>query len=95
MPSADVLGVIIGILFIIPTIYFIRTKDWDKVAWPFPYHIACLLHAIRRACDGWNDHSDRVLIRITVYSYRSSGLAHALKGGTPRCRNSLVKPRIL
>ena len=35
MPSADVLGVIIGILFIIPTIYFIRTKDWDKVAWPF------------------------------------------------------------
>ena len=35
MPSADVLGVIIGILFIIPTIYFIRTKNWDKVAWPF------------------------------------------------------------
>ena len=35
MPSADVLGVIIGILFIIPTIYFIRTKDWDRVAWPF------------------------------------------------------------
>ena len=35
IPSADVLGVIIGILFIIPTIYFIRTKDWDKVAWPF------------------------------------------------------------
>ena len=35
MPTADVLGVIIGILFIIPTIYFIRTKDWDKVAWPF------------------------------------------------------------
>ena len=35
MPSVDVLGVIIGILFIIPTIYFIRTQDWDKVAWPF------------------------------------------------------------
>ena len=35
IPSAHVLGVIIGILFIIPTIYFIRTKDWDKVAWPF------------------------------------------------------------
>ena len=35
MPSADILGVIIGILFIIPTIYFIRTKDWDKVAWLF------------------------------------------------------------
>ena len=35
IPSADVLGVINGILFIIPTIYFIRTKDWDKVAWPF------------------------------------------------------------
>ena len=35
MPSADVLGVIIGILFIIPPIYFIRTKDLDKVAWPF------------------------------------------------------------
>ena len=35
MPSADVLGVIIGFLFIIPTIYFIRTTDWDKVAWPF------------------------------------------------------------
>ena len=35
MPSTDVLGIIIGILFIIPTIYFIRTNDWDKVAWPF------------------------------------------------------------
>ena len=35
MPSADFLGVIIGILFIILTIFFIRTKDWDKVAWPF------------------------------------------------------------
>ncbi len=35
MPSADVLGVIIGILFIIPAICLIRTKDWDKVAWPF------------------------------------------------------------
>ena len=34
-PSADILGDIIGILFIIPTIFFIRTKDWDKVAWPF------------------------------------------------------------
>ena len=33
----------------------------------FPYHIACLLHAIRRACDGWNGHSDRVLLRITVH----------------------------
>ena len=61
----------------------------------FPYHIACLLHDIRRACDGWDGHSDRVLIRITVYSYRFSGLAHTLKGGTPRCLNSLVKPRIL
>ena len=29
------LGVIIDIPFIIPTIFFIRTKDWDKVAWPF------------------------------------------------------------
>ena len=35
MPSADVSGVTTGIRFIIPTIYFIRTKDWDKVAWPF------------------------------------------------------------
>ena len=33
MPSSDVLGVIIGIVFIIPTIYFIRTKDRDRVAW--------------------------------------------------------------
>jgi hypothetical protein len=35
MLPSDILGVIIGILFIVPTIYLIRTKDWDKVAWPF------------------------------------------------------------
>ena len=35
IPSADILGVIIGELSIIPTIYFIPTEDWDKVAWPF------------------------------------------------------------
>ena len=34
-PSADIIGDIIGILFIIPTIFFIRTKDWNKVAWLF------------------------------------------------------------
>ena len=35
MISYNILGAAIGILFIAPTIYLIRTKDWDKVAWPF------------------------------------------------------------
>ena len=29
------LGIMIGIFFIIPNIFFIRTKDWYKVARPF------------------------------------------------------------
>ena len=32
--SHDILGLIIGVIFIAPTIYFIRTKNWDSVAWP-------------------------------------------------------------
>ena len=32
--TAEIIGVIIGIAFIVPTIYFIRTKEWDSIAWP-------------------------------------------------------------
>ena len=32
--SPNLLGLIIGIIFIFPTIYFIRAKNWDSVAWP-------------------------------------------------------------
>ena len=32
--SPDILGVIIGVVFILPTIYFIRRKQWDRQAWP-------------------------------------------------------------
>jgi len=30
----DILGAIIGAVFIVPTIYFIRNKQWDSPAWP-------------------------------------------------------------
>ena len=96
MPSADVLGVIIGILFIIPTIYFIRTKDWDKVAWPFfliTLPVYYMLFGVL-AMDGTailNEFS----IRITLHYHRSSGMAHALKGGVACGRAGLVEPWIL
>ena len=32
--SPNLSGLIIGIIFIFPTIYFIRNKNWDSVAWP-------------------------------------------------------------
>ncbi len=32
--SPEVLGVIIGVAFIVPTIYLIRNKRWDSLAWP-------------------------------------------------------------
>ena len=32
--SPDVLGVIIGTGFIVPTILLIRSKQWDSLAWP-------------------------------------------------------------
>ena len=32
--SHDLIGLIIGIVFIVPTIYLIRKKQWDAVAWP-------------------------------------------------------------
>ena len=32
--SHDILGLIIGVIFIAPTIYFIRTKNWDSAEWP-------------------------------------------------------------
>ena len=28
------MGIIIGLVFVIPTIYFIRDKRWDAIAWP-------------------------------------------------------------
>ena len=32
--SPDLIGLIIGIVFIVPTIYLIRNKQWDALAWP-------------------------------------------------------------
>ncbi len=32
--SPDVIGMIVGIVFIIPTIYLIRKRQWDSAAWP-------------------------------------------------------------
>lgn len=32
--SPDVIGLMIGLIFIVPTIYLIRTKRWDSLAWP-------------------------------------------------------------
>ena len=32
--SPDLIRVLIGVVFIVPTIYFIRHKSWDSVAWP-------------------------------------------------------------
>ncbi len=32
--SPELAGVIIGLIFIIPTICFIRIKRWDSLAWP-------------------------------------------------------------
>ena len=32
--SPDLLGLIIGVVFIFPTIYLIKTKRWDTIAWP-------------------------------------------------------------
>ena len=32
--SPDLLGLIIGVVFIFPTIYLIKTKRWDAIAWP-------------------------------------------------------------
>ena len=32
--SPNVIGLIIGVAFIVPTIYLIRTKKWDSIAWP-------------------------------------------------------------
>ena len=32
--SHDLIGAIIGVLFVVPTIYLIRTKGWDALAWP-------------------------------------------------------------
>lgn len=32
--SPDLLGAIIGMVFVIPTIYLIRDKNWDSIAWP-------------------------------------------------------------
>ena len=32
--SPEILGVVIGVVFIVPTIYFIRRKAWDRQAWP-------------------------------------------------------------
>jgi hypothetical protein len=34
MFSYNLLGLVIGILFIAPTIYLVRSKNWDKLAWP-------------------------------------------------------------
>ena len=32
--SPNIIGLIIGIVFIAPTIYLIHTKKWDSIAWP-------------------------------------------------------------
>ena len=32
--SPDVIGLIIGVIFIVPTIYLIRSRAWDSLAWP-------------------------------------------------------------
>ncbi|MEM7002745.1 MAG: hypothetical protein AAF529_18290 [Pseudomonadota bacterium] len=32
--SPDLLGVLIGVVFIVPTIYLIKNKRWDSAAWP-------------------------------------------------------------
>ena len=32
--SPEIIGLIIGVVFIVPTIYLIRRKAWDSLAWP-------------------------------------------------------------
>ena len=32
--SPEMMGVVIGLVFIVPTIYLIRNKRWDSIAWP-------------------------------------------------------------
>ena len=32
--SPEIIGLIIGVVFIVPTIYLIRSKAWDSLAWP-------------------------------------------------------------
>lgn len=32
--SPELLGVLIGVVFIVPTIYLIKNKSWDSAAWP-------------------------------------------------------------
>ena len=32
--SPEIIGLIIGVVFIVPTIYLIRSKAWDALAWP-------------------------------------------------------------
>ena len=32
--SPDVFGLVLGAVFIVPTLYFVRHKSWDQVAWP-------------------------------------------------------------
>ena len=32
--SPELIGLIIGVTFIVPTIYLIRNKGWDSLAWP-------------------------------------------------------------
>lgn len=33
--SPNIIGLIIGFIFIVPTIYLIRSKQWDNSAWPW------------------------------------------------------------
>ena len=32
--SPDVIGLLLGILFVLPTLYVIRNYGWDQIAWP-------------------------------------------------------------
>lgn len=32
--SAELIGLIIGAIFIVPTIYYVRKKQWDGLTWP-------------------------------------------------------------
>ena len=34
MSHEDMTGLVIGVVFIVPTLYFIRRKRWDSLAWP-------------------------------------------------------------
>ena len=53
--SPDLLGALIGVVFIVPTIYLIRTRGWDSLAWPFflvTLPVYYMLFGVL-AMDGW------------------------------------------